>query len=201
MNQLVVLVSGHGSNLQAILDACAQRELPARVIAVFSDRSQAPALERARRVGIPAVAFPWQPYKEAGCSRGIYDSDLAAGVAGYNPDLVVLAGWMRLLTGAFLNRFPGRVINLHPAVPGAFPGTHAILRAWEAFQAGEIHETGVMVHYVPDEGVDSGPLIAVERVPILSTDSLESLEERIHQVEHRLLVAAIRNVLETRDEH
>jgi folate-dependent phosphoribosylglycinamide formyltransferase PurN len=102
---------------------------------------------------------------------------------------------MRLLGAAFLDRFSGRVINLHPALPGAFPGTHAISRAWDAFQAGNIRETGVMVHFVPDEGVDDGPLIACEAVPIESTDSLETLEARIHQVEHRLLVSAIKKVI------
>ncbi len=197
MYRLVVLASGYGSNLQAILDACACGELEALVAAVFSDRPEAFALERARQAGTPAIAFPWLPYKQAGRDRSHYDADLAAAARDYQPDLVVLAGWMRVLTSAFLACFPLRVINLHPALPGAFPGTHAIPRAWEAFQAGKISNTGVMVHFVPDEGVDSGPVIAQESVPIHPGDTLEILEERIHQVEHRLLVSAIGKVLRT----
>jgi formyltetrahydrofolate-dependent phosphoribosylglycinamide formyltransferase len=196
MDKIVVLASGNGSNLQAILDACERGELNAQVAVVFSDQPEAYALERARQSGVPAVLFPWLPYKQAGRTRQEYDADLAARIAGFHPSLIVLAGWMRLLSAAFLDCFPGQVLNLHPALPGTFPGTHAISRAWEAFQAGKIQETGVMVHFVPDEGVDDGPMIACEIVPIIPTDSLESLEARIHQVEHRLLVSAIRKVLE-----
>ncbi len=195
MDKLIVLASGQGSNLQAILDACQAGTLEAQVVAVFSDQPEAFALERARRAGIPAIAFPWQPYKQAGRSRQEYDADLAGRIAKYHPDLIVLAGWMRLLSSAFLDRFPGKVINLHPALPGTFPGTHAIARTWEAYQAGKIRETGVMVHFVPDEGVDNGPLISCETVPIEPTDCLETLEARIHQVEHRLLVSAIQHII------
>ncbi len=93
---------------------------------------------------------------------------------------------------AFLGRFPGQVVNSHPALPGEFPGTHAIERAYEAFRRGTIEHTGVMVHFVPDEGVDSGPVIAKKVVPIRDEDTLESLTQRIHSVEHRLLVEAVR---------
>jgi phosphoribosylglycinamide formyltransferase-1 len=101
---------------------------------------------------------------------------------------------MRILSSAFLSCFPNRVINLHPALPGAFPGTHAIERAFEAYQLNEIDHTGVMVHLVPDEGVDNGPVLATEVVPILARDNLESLEKRIHEVEHRLLVAVLKKL-------
>ncbi len=194
-HRLIILASGNGSNLQAILDACARSELEAQVTAVFSDRPDSFALERARRAGVPAIAFSWLPYKLAGRDRRLYDADLASRVGEYKPDLVILAGWMRILTNDFLRCFPRRVINLHPALPGMFPGTHAIPRAWEAFQAGKISGTGVMIHYVPDEGVDSGPLLAQESVAIHPGDTLEILEERIHQVEHRLLVSAIKKHL------
>lgn len=187
MAQLVVLISGNGSNLQAVLDACASGELPARVAAVFSDRREAFGLERARRAGIPALALP----KLKTYSREAYDAKLAELAASYEPDLVVLAGWMRLLGMAFLGRFPDRVVNLHPALPGNFPGTHAIERAWEAYQRGEIQHTGVMVHLVPDEGVDSGPVLAQATVRIQAGDTLESLTERVHDVEHQLLVRAL----------
>jgi len=192
---LVVLASGNGSNLQAILDACQGGELPTRVAAVFSDRAEAFALERARRAQVPALYFPWKPFAAAGRDRRAYDAALAREVTVYQPVFVVLAGWMRLLSSAFLQHFPMRVINLHPALPGKFPGTHAIPRALQAWQAGQISCTGVMVHYVPDEGVDDGPLIAQEVVDIQPSDTLETLEARIHTVEHRLLVAALRLVI------
>ncbi len=195
MFRLVVLASGNGSNLQAILDACQRGEIHAQVAAVFSDRPDSYALERAHRLGVPSVAFSWLPYKQAGRDRRAYDADLAARIAEFQPDLVVLAGWMRLLSAAFLECFPKRVINLHPALPGAFPGAHAIQRAWEAYQAGQIQQTGVMVHYVPDEGVDSGPVIAFETVRFDPAEPLETLEERIHQVEHRLLVSSIQSII------
>jgi folate-dependent phosphoribosylglycinamide formyltransferase PurN len=103
---------------------------------------------------------------------------------------------MRILTSAFLDRFPNRVINLHPALPATFPGTHAIERAFKAYQCGEIDHTGVMVHFVPDEGVDDGPVLATEIIPIRPTDTLDSLEVHIHEVEHKLLVEALKKVIE-----
>jgi phosphoribosylglycinamide formyltransferase-1 len=188
--RLVVLISGSGTNLQAILDACASGTLQAEVAAVVSNKREAFGLERARQAGVPAVVKP-RPKEQ---DRREYDSELADLVASYRPDWVVLAGWMRVLSSNFLNRFPGRVMNLHPALPGTFPGTHAIERAFEAFQQGKIRTTGVMIHLVPDEGVDCGPVLLQEEVPILPGDTPESLEARVHSVEHRLLVASIRNV-------
>jgi phosphoribosylglycinamide formyltransferase-1 len=190
-SRLVVLISGSGTNLQAILDACASGSFPAQVAAVVSNKRDAFGLERARLAGVPAVALP-KPKEQ---DRREYDLQLADLVASHRPDWIVLAGWMRVLSSNFLDRFPGRVMNLHPALPGVFPGTHAIERAFEAFQKGEIRETGVMVHMVPDEGVDCGPVLLKEAVPILPGDTLETLETRIHAVEHRLLVEAIRNAV------
>ena len=160
--RLVVLISGGGSNLQAILDACASTALPAQVAAVISNRTAAFGLERARRAGIPALVLP----KDKQMQRGEYDACRAELVKSFQPAYVVLAGWMRLLSMNFLQVFPGRVVNLHPALPGTFPGTDAIARAYAAFQRGEIHQTGVMVHLVPDEGVDNGPLLTQEVIPI-----------------------------------
>jgi formyltetrahydrofolate-dependent phosphoribosylglycinamide formyltransferase len=192
--RLVLLASGSGTNLQAILDACRASVLPAKVVAVGSDQPDAYALQRAEAANVPYFIHPWRPYKAEGLNREIYDADLANIVSEYQPDYVILAGWMRLLSMAFLSRFPMRVINLHPALPGTFPGTHAIERAFQAYQQGLIKETGVMVHYVPNEGVDDGPLIAQQRVPIFEADTLEDLTDRIHQVEHQLFVKAIRDV-------
>lgn len=182
--RLVVLISGNGSNLQALLDASAAGDLPADIAGVISNRPEAFGLERARRAGVPAAALP----AVKGQARRDYDTLLAERVAAWRPDWVVLAGWMRVLTTAFLDRFPNRVVNLHPALPGAFPGVGAIERAHEAFRRGEVTATGVMVHLVPDEGVDTGPVLAQAEVPIEPGDTLEALEARVHATEHGLLV-------------
>lgn len=188
--RLVVLASGNGSNLQAILDACAAGELPADVVGVVSDHPDALALQRATDAGVaPAVVV-----RRDGEHRGDYDTRLADVVDEMAPDLVVLAGWMRILTANFLGRHPERVVNLHPALPGEFPGVNAIERAWHEAKQGTRHTTGVMVHLVPDEGVDDGPVLATVDVPILADDSLEALQSRIHAAEHRLLVDTIRSL-------
>ncbi|HUN23075.1 MAG TPA: phosphoribosylglycinamide formyltransferase [Anaerolineales bacterium] len=190
MTRLVVLISGNGSNLQAILDACADGRLAMQVVAVLSNKADAYGLERARQAGVPAMLVE----RLAGEARAAYDVRLAQCVRAFQPDWVVLAGWMRLLSQSFLQHFPMQVINLHPALPGQFAGTHAIQRAFHAWQAGEISATGVMVHFVPDEGVDNGPLIAQASVPILPGDNLTALESRIHQAEHRLLISALQSL-------
>lgn len=191
--RLAILISGSGTNLQAVLDACADGTLPAQVVVVVSNQPGALGLQRAAQAGVPVLVREKAKTED----RRAYDADLARLVADFAPDWIVLAGWMRILTVAFLEAFPKRVINLHPALPGTFPGTHAIQRAYEAFRAGEIQSTGVMVHLVPDEGVDSGPVIAQEMVRIRPDDTLETLEARIHQVEHRLLVQALNDILPT----
>lgn len=188
--RLVVLVSGNGSNLQAILDGCASGQLGAHVVAVISDQPAAFGLERAVRANIPAIARPKLKTQD----RAAYDTELASLLAFFNPDWVVLAGWMRLLSSNILDRFPNQVVNLHPALPGTFPGTHAIERAFQAHRRGEIEHTGVMVHLVPDEGVDSGPVLAEEIVAIEPNDTLETLEAKVHSVEHRLLVKTLHSL-------
>lgn len=190
LQRLVVLISGDGSNLQAILDACAAGELQAQVAAVISNKRDAFGLERAKRANVPAIAKP----KPKAQDRREYDSELADLVAPHQPAWVVLAGWMRLLSATFLDRFPRHVVNLHPALPGVFPGTHAIERAYAAYQASAIDHTGVMVHLVIDEGVDNGPVLAQESVAIHSGDTLETLAARIHATEHRLLVGVLRSL-------
>ena len=190
-SRLVVLISGNGSNLQAILDACASGELEAEVVSVISNKADAYGLTRARNAGVEAIYFA----KQENESRQEYDARLANLVITKQPDYIVLAGWMRILSSSFLSSFPSRVINLHPALPGTFPGTHAIERAYEAYQHGEITHTGVMVHLVPDEGVDNGPVLATEIVPIHKDDTLETLETRVHETEHQLLVNTLKKIL------
>ena len=188
--KLAVLISGNGSNLQAILDACKSRNLPALVVVVISNREDAYGLVRAEKANVPIRCMPYLK----SVSREENDFHLAEVVLSYQPDWVILAGWMRILTDAFLKKFPSQVINLHPALPGTYPGVNAIDRAFKDYQAGLITKTGVMVHYVPDEGVDNGPLISKKNVNILQEDTLQTLEERIHQVEHELLVETIKTL-------
>lgn len=189
--RLVVMISGSGTNLQALIDAIADGKLPAQIVAVVSNKRDAYGLERARLSGITGVVKPGIKEK----TREEYDSELAQIVQSYAPDWIVLAGWMRILSMSFLQHFPGRVVNLHPALPGMFPGTNAIERAYEAFQRNEITETGVMVHLVPDEGVDIGPVLAQAQVPIEFGESLEALEQKIHVAEHHLLVNTLIQII------
>jgi formyltetrahydrofolate-dependent phosphoribosylglycinamide formyltransferase len=191
---IVVLISGNGSNLQALIDSIDAGDLDAEIIAVVSNEPDAYGLTRARRAGIPTEVMELKRVLDDGGNRLAFDVELAGLVAGYRPDLVVLAGWMLVLSESFLEHFPGRVINLHPALPGTFPGTHAIERAYAAFQKGDIKGTGVMVHWVVPE-IDAGPLVTMERVPIFPGESVDDLEERIHEVEHNLIVAAVDLVL------
>src|SRR5690606_24030598 len=127
--RIVVLISGRGTNLQAILDACARGEIAGDVVCVVSNRRAAYGLERAHAANVPTEYLALKPFKDRGEPRSAYDAALADVVARYTPDLVVLAGFMHVLSPAFLDRFPNQVINLHPALPGEFAGTHAIERA------------------------------------------------------------------------
>ncbi|MDT8306524.1 MAG: phosphoribosylglycinamide formyltransferase [Anaerolineae bacterium] len=187
--RIVVLISGSGTNLQALIDATQEGRLSAQIVAVFSNRKGAYGLRRAEQAGIPTEYVPLKPYRDAGKRREQYDADVAEAVAAYRPALVVLAGWMHVLSAAFLDQFPRRVINLHPALPGQFAGTHAIERAYEAFQRGEIAGSGCMVHYAIPE-VDAGDVIAQQPVPLYASDSVDDFEARMHAAEHELIVRA-----------
>lgn len=192
---LAVLISGNGSNLQAMIDAVADERLDAQIAVVVSNRKDAFGLTRAERAGIPTRYHPLKPYRDQGRDRSEYDRDLAALLADFRPDWIVLAGWMHIFSNAFLDHFPSRVVNLHPALPGQFPGAHAIADALAAFHRGEIRETGVMVHLVPDERVDEGPALATCAVPIHADDTQESLAARIHAAEHILLVETLQRLV------
>ncbi|MCL7451532.1 MAG: phosphoribosylglycinamide formyltransferase [Anaerolineae bacterium] len=196
MPRIAILISGFGSNQQAIMDAAQEGRLPGVEVAlVVSNRREAFGIKRAVKHGVPVIYFPLAPYTRAGRAREEYDADLARIIRAFDVEWVVMAGWMHVWTAAFLQHFPSRVVNLHPALPGTFPGMHGIEAAYEAYQRGEIEHTGVMVHLVPDPGVDAGPVVAQEVVPIHPDDSLDELETRIHAVEHRLLVEALRSLL------
>lgn len=190
-SRIVVLISGSGSNLQALIDA----DLPAQIVLVVSNRRAAYGLERAATAGIPTLYFPLKPYTDAGRPRADYDAALAAQIAAHQPDLIVLAGWMHIFSAAFIDQFPGRIINLHPALPGAFPGMDAITRAFEAYGRGEIAHTGCMIHQVIPE-LDAGPVVDQVVVPIHPDDTLAALEARLHEAEHALIVRAVRGILQ-----
>ncbi|MDX1993000.1 MAG: phosphoribosylglycinamide formyltransferase [bacterium] len=190
MKRMVVMISGGGSNLQALIDAVQSGRLPVQILAVVSNRKSAYGLTRAQNASIPTLYFPLKPYTDKGFDREEYDADLAYRVGEYHPDLIVLAGWMHVLSANFLNYLAGiPVINLHPALPGMFAGTHAIQRAYEAWQRGEIDHSGCMVHEVVPE-VDAGPVVAQAVVPFLPGDTLEAYEARMHEAEHQLIVEA-----------
>jgi formyltetrahydrofolate-dependent phosphoribosylglycinamide formyltransferase len=191
--RLVVLVSGSGSNLQAILDAISAGTLAADVLAVVSNRRGAYALERAELAGISTIYVPLKPYRTQGRPRTDYDTDLAELISRLSPDAVVCAGWMHIFSPAFLERVGCRVINLHPALPGEFPGKDAIGQAFAACQAGTTSRTGVMVHDVVAE-VDAGPVLRSQEVPMWPSDDRKALEDRIHAVEHVLLVDTLRSL-------
>jgi formyltetrahydrofolate-dependent phosphoribosylglycinamide formyltransferase len=197
MTRIAVLISGSGTNLQAIIDAIAAGQLPGVQIAVVvSNRKAAYGLQRAQQAGIPTEYAPLGAYRRAGGTRRQYDADLARTLEStYGVEWVIQAGWMHLFSMSFLERFAGRVVNLHPALPGTFPGTHAIERAWDAYRRGELDHTGVMIHLVPDQGIDDGPVIAQQVVPIHAGDTLETLQARVHQTEHRLLVKTLHDLL------
>jgi formyltetrahydrofolate-dependent phosphoribosylglycinamide formyltransferase len=192
--KIIVCISGNGSNLQALIDSAASGHLPCQIDLVVSNSSKAFGLQRAEKAGIPTYTQTLKSYKDAGKSRIDFDKDLAQKLLSFSPDLIILAGFMHILSPEFLDPFPNKVINLHPALPGAFDGIKAIERAFEAFQKKEIVETGVMVHKVIPQ-VDRGEVILVEKVPIYESDTLQALENRIHIVEHKLIVEATKKLL------
>ena len=180
--QVVVLVSGSGSNLQSLIDAVHAPGGDIEIVLVVSSHEGVLALERAVRAGIPTAVVGM-----SGRERDERDRALADVVEAASPDLVVLAGWMSILTGAFLDRFPDRVINLHPSLLPAFPGLHAIEQAL----AWGVRYTGVTVHFA-EEVVDGGPPILQEPVAVMYGDDAEALTARIREVEHRLVPEAVR---------
>lgn len=177
--RLVVLVSGSGTLLQALLDAQSAGTLAAQVVAVGADRSDAHGLTRAAAAGVPTFVQPLRP----GEDRAAWDRALTDAVARYEPDLVISAGFMKLVGRAFLDRYAGRMVNTHPALLPSFPGMHGVADAL----AHGVKVTGATLFAV-DEGVDTGRILAQEAVTVLPDDTVETLHERIKVVERRLLV-------------
>jgi phosphoribosylglycinamide formyltransferase 1 len=180
--RLVVLASGEGRTLQALLDAAARPDFGAQVVAVGTDRDGVRALDRARTAGVATFTVRLSDHPD----RAAWDAALADELRRHSPDLVVCAGFMRILGQAVLEHFPQRVVNTHPALLPAFPGAHAVREAL----AHGVKLTGVTVHLV-DEGVDTGPVVAQAAVPVLPGDTEQSLHARIQDVEQPLYVEAV----------
>ena len=183
-----VLASGRGSNLQALVDAQRRGELGGEIVVVFSNVEGAPALDRARRAGIPAV---FRDHR--GRKRDEFDAEVAQILAAHGVEVVCLAGYMRLLSPGFVRAFEGRILNVHPALLPAFPGLHAQRQALE--HGAKV--SGATVHFV-EAGLDSGPILAQEAVRVLPLDSEETLAARILEAEHRIYPRAVRTLLEGR---
>ncbi|GAA2931751.1 phosphoribosylglycinamide formyltransferase [Microbacterium luteolum] len=184
MLTVAVLISGTGSNLRALLEAARHPDFPARVVVVGADR-EADGLAHAEEFGIPSFTVPWHEHD----SRAAWGEELGRQLAVWSPDLVVLSGLMRLLPPALVAEYSPRLLNTHPAFLPEFPGAHGVR---DALAAG-VEQTGASV-IVVDDGVDTGPILAQERVPILPGDTEHSLHERIKPVERRLLIDVVRAI-------
>lgn len=184
MLSVAVLISGAGSNLRALLDAAADPDYPARVVVVGGDR-EAEGFAHAEDYGIPSFSVPWVQFD----SRDAWGDELGAQLEVWQPDLVVLSGLMRLLPATLVDAWSPRIINTHPAYLPEFPGAHGVR---DALAAG-VEQTGASVIIV-DNGVDSGPILAQERVPVMTGDDEHSLHERIKPVERRLLIDVVRRI-------
>jgi phosphoribosylglycinamide formyltransferase-1 len=183
MKRIVILISGRGSNMQAIVQACAHERWPAQIVAVVANQPQAAGLTWAQQQGLPTLALDHRLYAH----RADFDAALLEACQGYQPDFIVLAGFMRVLGETFVRHFQGRLINIHPSLLPAFPGLHTHRRALEA----GVKWAGATVHFVTPE-LDHGPIIAQAAVPVMAEDSEASLAARVLEVEHPMLVQCVR---------
>ena len=182
MKKIVILISGRGSNMEALIAARDAGQLPVDIAAVISNRPDAMGLETAARAGITAHFIDHKAF----AGREAFDAALAECIDSFAPDLVVLAGFMRILKGEFLRVFANRVVNIHPSLLPAFPG----LESWKQALDYGVKFTGCTVHFV-DQGVDTGPIIAQQTVPVLTGDTAETLHQRIQQAEWELYPKAV----------
>lgn len=187
MKRIVILISGRGSNMQAIVRAARDEQWPAQIVAVISNRSDASGLEYARNNGIATEVIPSKQYT----TRESFDADLRKAIDRFSPDLVVLAGFMRILTPDFVAHYEGRMLNIHPSLLPAFPGLHTHQRALDA----GVKEHGATVHFVTAE-LDHGPTVARATVPVLPGDTEDVLSARVLEQEHRLYPQAVREFME-----
>ncbi|TAK97225.1 MAG: phosphoribosylglycinamide formyltransferase [Aquabacterium sp.] len=183
MKNIVILISGRGSNMEAIVDTCASEQWPARIAAVVSNKASAGGLQFAASRGIVTAVLDHKAFE----TREAFDAELARVIDGYAPDLVVLAGFMRILTEGFVRHYEGRLINIHPSLLPAFPGLHTHQRAIEA----GCKLAGATVHFVTPE-LDHGPIVAQAAVPVLSDDTEGSLSARVLKQEHVIYPRAVK---------
>ncbi|WP_434356455.1 phosphoribosylglycinamide formyltransferase [Parasalinivibrio latis] len=176
MKNILVLVSGNGTNLQALMDACGTSIKGAQIRAVISNKADAFGLERARQAGVEAVAFPVE-----GRDRESYDLALSEVIDRFEPDLIILAGFMRILTPGFVQKYLGRMLNIHPSLLPKYTGLNTHQRAIDA----EDLEHGASVHFVTEE-LDGGPVVLQARVPVFEGDTAEELQERVQDQEYRI---------------
>jgi len=186
MKRIAFLVSGSGTNMENLIQRIKSGEIVADPVVVISNRPGVKALEKAAALGVKTVVIDHKAYAD----RESFDKALSDCLEAHKVDLVVLAGFMRVLTPDFVRKYQGRLINIHPAFLPAFPGAHAIKDAWDA----KVQETGVSVHFV-NAGVDTGAIILQRKVPVLPNDTLETLEARIHQSEYEIYPEALKRVL------
>lgn len=187
MKRIVILISGRGSNMEAIVQACVRERWNARIVGVISNRPQAAGLDFAQAHGIPAQVVDHRAYPD----RTAFDSALAEAVQALGPDVVVLAGFMRVLGPAFVSRFEGRLLNIHPSLLPAFPGLHTHRRALEA----GCRVSGATVHFVTAE-LDHGPIVIQSAVPVHADDDEAALSQRVLATEHRIYPLAVRWMVE-----
>ncbi len=185
--KIVVLISGRGSNFIAIHKAIAEQHIPADIVAVISNKANAAGLDYARQAGIPTHVIEHRLFPD----RESFDREMMRVIDSYQPGLVVLAGFMRILTGAFVSHYQGRLINIHPSLLPKFPGLNTHQRAIDAGEP----DHGATVHFVEEE-VDSGEIIIQAKVPVLESDTEQSLAERVLQQEHKIYPAAVRWIAE-----
>jgi phosphoribosylglycinamide formyltransferase 1 len=189
MHRIVILISGRGSNMEAIVERCCEQQWPAQVVAVVSNRPEAAGLDFARRHGIDAVVVD----HKAHATREAFDAALADAIAPFAPDLIVLAGFMRILGAAFVQGFEGRMLNIHPSLLPAFPGLHTHRRALDA----GCQLAGATVHFVTPE-LDHGPIVMQSAVPVLPGDDEASLAARVLATEHVIYPLAVQWFVEGR---
>ncbi|WP_261833766.1 phosphoribosylglycinamide formyltransferase [Vibrio ishigakensis] len=189
MKKIVVLISGNGSNLQAIIDACAKGEIDGQVSAVISNRTDAYGLERAKQATIPSHTLSHKDYSD----RESFDAEVMKIIDTYQPDLIVLAGYMRILSEGFVNRYLGKMINIHPSLLPKYPGLNTHQRAIDAGDS----EHGSSVHFVTPE-LDSGPIIEQIKVAIEPQESAESLMAKVQKAEHQLYPKVVQDILSGR---
>lgn len=184
--RVVVFISGGGSNMVALAKACATPDFPAEIVAVFSDKADAGGLAKAEALGIPTAVFERRAY----ASKDLHEAAILEALAEIQPDIICLAGYMRLLSAHFIRPYEGRMLNIHPSLLPLFPGLHTHQRAIDAGMA----EAGCTVHIVT-EGMDEGPVVAQARVPVLPGDTAETLAARVLVEEHRLYAEALKKMV------